>query len=459
MTHRRRAASLSLVALAWLALAAAPPARAESAAVAQIAHARDAYRAGRFAEALEWSRQASAAAPTSTEVLLAHGALAELMGEFDEALRVEDQALLLDPRNIGVLYRRASLAFRMGDYDRALALLDRIIEIHPSWARALVTHAPAAYPVRPVALRPGLLQEYPFLAHLVDLKIDILMEKGNLDTARRLARGYGVVEAGRDYCREAGSEPSPEARFQLFRLAALAQPDSADCIWWYGQWLTDEGFVRLGRLMVLEGARLTTTPENRAAGTRYLQVRLSGGREIAKRVEQLALIGRQRYLRDADPPGAARLLEQALRLDPAFARPYDHLARIAWERGDREEAVAWLERGVAADPWSWRTHRNLGKALDALGRYAEAEPHLRRTVELFGDDVGGHLALARVLYALGRYREYVRETRWTLDFARQWEQDLPEVEAFLAAFEQGGSAASPLPPSPDPNLFIGWNHD
>ena len=480
----RGLAGLSLIALALVA-GAPGPVGAQSQAVAHLANAREAYRAGRFAEALDLSRQASAASPESVEALVAHGAMAEFMGEFDEAQRMADQALRLAPRNVGVLYRGASLAVRLGDYDRALTLLDRIIDEHPRVARAVFTHGPTAvqtgllrgYPtlerlartdpgwfgtaVRalPAALRTGLLDEYPFLGFIVELRIDILMEKGDLDGARRLALGYGVVQAGRDYCREVSTEPSNEGRFQLFRLAVLAQPQNADCIWWYGQWLTDEGFVRLGRIMVIEGTRLTPAPGNKESGARYLQIRLSGGREIDKRVEQLALIGRQRFLRDGDAPGAQRLLEEAVGRDPAFARSYDHLARLAWERGDREGAVSWLERGVAADGRSWRTRRNLGKALDALARYPEAERHLRRTVELFPDDAGGHLALARVLYALGRYDEYARETRGTLAFARQRSDELAPVETFLAGFEQRGPSGGLLPPSPDPRLFIGWNLD
>lgn len=480
----RLAGRLSLLALAG-GLLGAPSTALAADATAQIAQAREAFRAGRFAEALARMREASAEAPDSAVALVAHGAMAEFMGEFDEARQVGDRALRLEPRNVTALYRRASLAVRVGDYDGALSLLDRIVDTHPTWVRAAFAYGPTVlqtglfrgYPALarlakgergttgavartlPATLRVGLLGQHPFLAHLVELRIDILMEKGDLGGARRLAWDYGLVERGRDYCAEVKSEQSAERKFRLFRLAALAQPDNADCVWWYGQWLSDEGFVRLGRIMVIEGTRLTPSPANKDAGARYLQIRLTGGREIAKRVEQLTLIGRQRYVRDGDAAGAVRLLEEAVRLDPAFARPYNHLARIAWEEGERERAVAWLERGVAADPHSWRTRRNLGKALDVLARHEEAERHLRRTVQLFGDDVGGHLALARTLFALGRYDDYARETKWALGFARGWREELSEVRAFLAAFEERGPARGSLPPSPDPGLFIGWNHD
>src|SRR2546427_12628604 len=110
--------------------------------------------------------------------------------------------------------------------------------------------------------------------------------------------------------------------FKAFRLATLGQPDAADCIWWYGQWLADEGYVRLGRLMVTEGTRVTPAAGNKESGARYLRSRLGGKREVGKRAEQLFLIARQRYLRDGDIDGAVRLFDESIRLAPTFARPH-----------------------------------------------------------------------------------------------------------------------------------------
>lgn len=90
--------------------------------------------------------------------------------------------------------------------------------------------------------------------------------------------------------------------------------------------------MRYGRLMVAEGTRVTPSPGNKASGQNYLRIRLAGGREIGKRAEQLAQIGRLRYVCDGDVEGASRLLREAVRLDPRFARPYIHLARIACPR-------------------------------------------------------------------------------------------------------------------------------
>jgi tetratricopeptide (TPR) repeat protein len=309
-------------------------------------------------------------------------------------------------------------------------------------------------------LQGQLLRENPSLEHIVQIKIDILMEKGDLAQARRMAQGYAIVQSGEDYCgkarglmRSGGSDEILKA----FRLASLGQPDAADCIWWYGQWLSDEGYVRLGRVMVVEGARVTPFAGNKESGARYVRIRLGGNRDVPKRAEQLFLIARQRYLRDGDLEGAQRLLDESIRLAPGFARPYNYRALMAAELGDREAALAWYRKGLKADGDSWRTHRNLGKLLAEMERYPEAEMHLRKTVELFGDDAGGHLALARVLYAEGKYDEFLKEATAAVTFLNAKTQ-IVDVREFLSKFDRWGPGAA-LPPAPDPNVIIGWNYD
>jgi tetratricopeptide (TPR) repeat protein len=451
----RRWASLAFLLLLGLAASASAglgPASARS--TAELERARAAFAGGRYLEALEHARRAADAAPGSLPEVLGRASMAEFMGEFDEAATFYGKATALAPADPTVLYRTASFAVRIGEYDRALASLDRLLELHPRQVRWLFAWGPGA-------VQSQLARQYPSLAHIAQIKIDILMEKDDLAAARALAQAHAIVTPGRDYCGEArrlGQSDKREELFQAFRLAALGQPGAADCVWWYGQWLTDEGYVRLGRLMVLEGVRATPSEGNKQSGRNYVRIRLAGGREVPKRAEQLVLIARQRYLRDDDVAGATRLFDEALRLAPGYARPYSYRAHIAREAGDPAAAVAWLQRGLQVDRDSWRTHRNLGRVLDQLERYPEAETHLRTAVGLFGDDAGARLALGRVLYAQGRYDEYLTETRAAISFFGQWRQQVPEARAFLKTFEQWGPGAS-LPPAPDPPIIIGWNHD
>src|SRR5947208_12655279 len=413
------------------------------------------FQAGRYAEALEEARRAADSAPTSVRALTARASMAEFLGEFNEARTFYDRAVALAPDDPGVIYHTASFAVRGGEYDRALGLLDRLLALHPRHVRWLFQWAPRV-------AQAWLLRENPSLEHIVQIKIDILTEKGDLGQARTLARPYAIVKADQNYCGEAQAKQQASAGreeiFKAFRLATLGQPDSADCVWWYGQWLSDEGYVRLGRLMVIEGTRTTPSAGNKESGARYLKIRLGGNREVPKRAEQLFLIARQRYLRDGDVDGATRLFDEVIRLAPTFARPYSYRAAIAAELGHREVALAWLHRGLQADPDSWRTHRHLGQLLSDLERSPRAEMHLRKTVQLFGDDAGGRLALARVLYAQGKYDDFARESRAALAFFATGKMSVPEVQDFLAKFDRWGPGTA-LPPASDPRTILGWNYD
>src|SRR5881296_1602447 len=417
--------------------------------------AQAAFQADRYTEALALTRRGADTAPTSVRALTVRAGMAEFLDEFEEARTIYDRASALAPDDAELIYRTASFAVRVGEYDRALAQLDRLLALHPAHVRWLFQWAPTY-------LQPGLLRDHPSLEQIVQIKLDILTEKGDLAQARQLARSYAIVKPGENYCGEAQAKSRAgaerEETFNAFRLATLGQPEAADCIWWYGQWLSDEGYVRLGRLMVMEGTRVTASAANRESGARYLKIRLGGNREVPKRAEQLFLIARQRYLRDGDVDGATRLFDETIRLAPTFARPYSYRAAIAAELGDREAALAWLRRGLQADPDSWRTHRNLGKLLSDLERYPEAEMHLRKTVQLFGDDAGGRLALARVLYAQGKYDDFAKEARAALAFLATGKVPMPEVQDFLAKFDRWGPGPV-LPPAPDPRTILGWNYD
>src|SRR5262245_49306376 len=315
MTDALKSFAVALILTLFAALAAtAQEGRSPAAPVSDVDLAVAAFRAGRHAEALAAARRAAHASPTAGRALTTRASIAEFMGEFDEARTFYDKAAALTPDAPALIYRQASYALRVGEYDRALAQLDRLLALHPRQVRWLFQYAPTR-------LQAQLLRENPSLEHIVQTKIDILMEKGDLAQARRLAQGYAIVQPGQDYCGQARAVMAGRNRedvFKAFRLATLGQPDAADCIWWYGQWLSDEGYVLLGRVMVIEGSRVTGSAPNRESGAPYVRIRLGGNRDVPKRAEQLFLIARQRYLRDGDLEGAQRLFDECIRLAPGF---------------------------------------------------------------------------------------------------------------------------------------------
>jgi tetratricopeptide (TPR) repeat protein len=398
----------------------------------RLQRARAAFHASRFAEVLKESSQVTVASLSSVELLLAKGEISEFFGEFDEAQEAYTKASAMSPNDPAVMYRTASLETRVGHSKQALQLLDRI----------LASHA-----------------KLTFIEPIIQLKIDIHLEQGDLESARKLAWAHGIVQRNQGYCAKGQRTPESRPRMKLFRLAILAEPQEGDCFWWFGQGLTDPGFVRMARAMVMESMRVKRSVSIQAVPEDFLKARLSQGRAISKLVEQLSIAGRERYLRENDVDGAVRLLEKAISLDPAYVRPCNDLARIAADQGKHDVAITWLTRATKADPNAWASHRALGKVLAAVERYGEAEVQLRKALTLSGGDVGGRVALGRVLYAQGKFDEYVKETSEALKLAKGFGgHELPGVSAYLEAYKQG-KPRQVLPPSPDPPIIAGWKYE
>ncbi len=408
---------------------------------------RRAFAEGRYGGALETARKAAAARPSSPEPLLALGRVAEFLGEFDEAREAYGKARVLAPDDPGATYHAASLALRLGEYDRAQPLLDGLLaddEETPWWRGWIDRVAPGLAPRRAP-------RRDPWRDRVRNLKIDVAMEKGDLAEARRLVREYRLLQPGRNYCSDYQDRlvRQPDAAIlPALRLAALGNRDEWRCLYWFAARLTDDGFVRLAAaIMRAELIPLKLTGRDGAAVEALLRNRLSGGQDVAKRVEQLAAIGRQLYVRDGDGQRAERLLREAVRLEPAFPRPYLHLARITWDREDRAGAVAWLEQAIRADPNLYDAYRILGARLEAMGRHAEAKAKLRKAVDLSGTEPGSRLALARVLYARSQFDEYTALTEQVLRAERSLPVALTPVADFLRAF-QAGRPGPGLPPAP-----------
>ncbi|MBS0360483.1 MAG: tetratricopeptide repeat protein, partial [Proteobacteria bacterium] len=80
-------------------------------------HQADAlYAAGRYAEALQGFRAASALAPGNPVLLFNIGGALRLLGRHAEAIAVYDQALAIDPRFAIAQFNRATCLLQLGDY-------------------------------------------------------------------------------------------------------------------------------------------------------------------------------------------------------------------------------------------------------------------------------------------------------------------------------------------------------
>ena len=140
---RRALATLSLVLVAGLALAActaaprahALPDPALDALFVQLGAAPDAAASAQI-EARIWARWADSGSPT-VDVLLERAQAAETDGETEQAVRFLEQASALAPDYAEPWNRRASLAYQAHDYAGAIAAIQETLKREPRHFGAL----------------------------------------------------------------------------------------------------------------------------------------------------------------------------------------------------------------------------------------------------------------------------------------------------------------------------------
>jgi adenylate cyclase len=114
---------------------------------------------------------------------------------------------------------------------------------------------------------------------------------------------------------------------------------------------------------------------------------------------------------------ARRLYEQAIELDPDYARAY---ASLAWtylvEHAERwvgpedqplERALDWARRGVMVNPASHSNHLALGQVCLSKGLHDEALEALQTAIALNPNDADGYVFLAQALNRAGRPEEAI----------------------------------------------------
>jgi serine/threonine-protein kinase len=118
------------------------------------------------------------------------------------------------------------------------------------------------------------------------------------------------------------------------------------------------------------------------------------------------------YLEDRGDPGsadtAAGLFEQALRVDPAYARAHAGLGRALWLKYELTENAAWIDRAteacneaVSLDELDAAGHTCLGVVYNGTGRYPEAIVELEQAIRLEPTDDMIYIELAKAHLGTG----------------------------------------------------------
>jgi tetratricopeptide (TPR) repeat protein len=102
---------------------------------------------------------------------------------------------------------------------------------------------------------------------------------------------------------------------------------------------------------------------------------------------------------------ALAAFDQAVALDPSYARAHYNRGHALHNLGRHEEALAAADRAIALDPNLAAAHNNRGIALGNLGRHEEALTAYGRAIALDPDDARAHNNRGVDLASLGRYEE------------------------------------------------------
>jgi tetratricopeptide (TPR) repeat protein len=99
--------------------------------------------------------------------------------------------------------------------------------------------------------------------------------------------------------------------------------------------------------------------------------------------------------------------EQAIHLDPKVAPAHNNLGIALSTKGHVDEAIAQLQQALLLDPKDALAHTNLGTALSEKGHMDEAIAHFQQALQLHPKDAWAHNNLGAALQATGRVDEAI----------------------------------------------------
>ncbi len=291
----------------------------------------------------------------SSGAYLERGNRALMRGELNEAAAMLSAALEADPTLTEARRNLAHVLMRRGDPAAAIEQLETAIEsdpedvwLHVDLANAFLQRGFAERAVdalrRAVELDPGLVQAHFNLANAL-IGLERWAEAGpHLDAVLRIEAGHWRARYLRAMTRHQGGETADAIR--ELRTLLDAEPTCAVVRQALAKVLQDAGRPERAMAVYREGLDLEIPAEEKA-----------------------------------------ELLEA--------------LARLAWQRGARQEAVGHWRRATEIVPASSQAFTNLANALQLLGQREEARQLFARAVELDPDNATARLSEASLWILAG----------------------------------------------------------
>jgi tetratricopeptide (TPR) repeat protein len=86
--------------------------------------------------------------------------------------------------------------------------------------------------------------------------------------------------------------------------------------------------------------------------------------------------------RTGNYPGAVRIYERGLAVEPENVELLNSLGFALFQQGKSKEAMVALEKALAIDPKHWKAHNNMALASIDLGEFELAEAHYRESLAI-----------------------------------------------------------------------------
>jgi tetratricopeptide (TPR) repeat protein len=211
-------------------------------------------------------------------------------------------------------------------------------------------------------------------------------------------------------------------------LAMMLQPDRADCLVFLGERTADDGLARLGRLVLLDRAQRSASPEIRAQADWVLRYRLPD-HEVPKLAESLNVTGWQLQNRNNKSAEALAAYTKAIAADPAFSWPYNNIGRLHMSQTDDAQALTWLTKALEVNPNHLRAQFNLGLVAARLGRHDEAFTAYSRVLTMNPTDAHAHANIGWLLLKVGRQTEGICELQVAVRLAPSLDRERRFLDA------------------------------
>ena len=372
-----------------------------------------------LAAALTLAAAAAAQSPSETtaqspsEAAYEAGLAAMRANKYREALERFREAVASSPGDVASHLARVRAANALGEFDEAVEAARTVVGIAPSpenqaWLAAVAERAGLNDEARK-AYQASVRADWLGRSDVAESLLLFLMDGGDHAAALELARGEGWIAPGRDYCRD----PIPGInRRSGMLLAWLIHPEQAPCLLAVARSLTDEGYTRLPRHILLDLIAKTDDQKLRTRAGAFLRARLPQ-HDVPTLAEALNGAGYS-LARRLQYEDAILAYQKAMAVDPRFSWPPSNLARVHINRKDYAQALEWLQKAVALNPDHMRAVQNLGWTLNELGRREEALAIYQRALALDPDDAWTHANIGWALLKLGRESEAVPELQTSL---------------------------------------------